>query len=245
MSTNVDLMRILCVYAHPDDESFGPAAVLAKYARQGAAIYGLFATRGEHGEAVQSPAPSPRELAALRARDLAAAAEVIGFKRVDHLGYEDGTLADVPRSELERQVLDAVLAYRPDVMVTFGPAGITRHSDHVAIHQAATSAFHKAREHELGVRELFYDALPTDRAKERDLLDAPDGNPNTFVDVTETQPVKLEALRLHARSVADARDRVRELEQQQPQTVATLHRAWPEVAPGQVVADFLESDHQP
>jgi LmbE family N-acetylglucosaminyl deacetylase len=219
-------MRILVVYAHPDDESFGPAALLAKYAREGAQISGLVATRGEHGQTEMVPPPSPPELGRLRERDLRDAAAVIGFARVDLLDYEDGTLASVPPAVLEAQILDAIRRDRPDVLLTFGPGGITGHPDHLAIHRAATAAFHRARQEGLGVQALYYDAVPPERAEEMHLAGLPDGQPNTWIDVTETFPIKLEALRRHARHVQDAREMVERLERE-PQTCAPLYRAWP------------------
>src|SRR6185437_213641 len=146
-------MRILGVYAHPDDESFGPSAILAKYARDGAKIYGLFATRGEHGDSDLEPAPSPEELGRLRERDLRDAAAVIGFTDLDVLAYEDGTLSQIPESELEDRVMEAIRRERPEVMITFGPGGITGHPDHLAIHRAATAAFYRALAEGLGTRE--------------------------------------------------------------------------------------------
>jgi LmbE family N-acetylglucosaminyl deacetylase len=230
-------MRILVVYAHPDDESFGPAAVLAKYAREGAKVYGLIATRGEHGSTDLQPRPSPRELARLRERDLREAAAIIGFTRLDILSYEDGTLEAVPMKELEEHILDAIRRYHPRVVLTFGPGGITRHPDHLAIHRAAVAAFCRALAEGLGVRELYYDAVPPERAREMGLEGVPDGQPNTFIDVSETLPVKIAALRLHGRHIVDAREMAERLERE-PQTVATLYRAWPVVKPGERLTGF-------
>ena len=234
-------MRILVVYAHPDDESFGPSAVLAKYARQGAKIYGLVATRGEHGNTDLTPKPSPEELGRLRERDLRDAAAVIGFTHLEILGYEDGTLGEVPLREFEEQILAAIRRYHPKVMITFGPAGITRHPDHLAIHRAAVAAFYRALAEGLGVRELYYDAVPPERAREMGLEGLPAGHPNTFVDVSETYPVKIAALRLHGRHIVDAREMAERLERE-PQMVATLYRAWPEVNAGERVTGFLQNE---
>lgn len=232
-------LRILVAYAHPDDESFGPSAVLARYAREGAAIYGLFATRGEHGDAHLDPEPPPRVLGRLREQDLRDATAAIGFARVDILDYEDGTVAAVPSGELEGHVWAALQRYRPQVVLTFGPGGITRHPDHIAIHRATMVMFYQALAEGLGVSELYYDAVPAERAQQMKLEDVPDGQPNTWIDVSETQPVKLEALRIHARHIADAREMVQRLEQEAV-TVAPLYRAWPPVPPGQVVTGFLQ-----
>ena len=69
------------------------------------------------------------------------------------------------------------------------------------------------------------------------LVGLPDGMPNTVIEVGETVPIKLEALRIHARHVVDAREFLDQLAAS-PQTEATLYRAWPPVPPGTVVTDF-------
>ena len=104
-----------------------------------------------------------------------------------------------PPDRLEGQVLEAIRRYRPQVVLTFGPAGITRHPDHLAIHRATVAAFHRALADGLGVRELYFDAVAADMAGEMGIVDEPDGAPNTFIDVAATASVKLEALRAHAR----------------------------------------------
>lgn len=231
-------MRILVVYAHPDDESFGPAAILAKYAGEGAKIFGLVATRGEHGNTDLRPRPSTEELGRLRERDLREAAALIGFTRIVVLNYHDGTLAGVPPRELEDHVMEAIRRDRPQVIITFGPGGITGHPDHLAIHRAA-AAFFRALAEGFGVRELYYDAVPPDLARQMHLEGLPDGQPNTFVDVSATYPIKIEALRIHGRHIVDAREQAERLAQH-PQTVATLYRAWPEVRAGERVTGFLQ-----
>lgn len=233
-------MRILAVYAHPDDESFGPSAVLAKYAREGARIYGVFATRGEHGNSDLKPAPSPEALGRLRERDLRDAAAVIGFHGLEILGYEDGTLARIPEPELEARLMAAIRRDLPEVMLTFGPGGITGHPDHLAIHRAATAAFDRALAEGLGVRELYYDAVGPDTARQMGLENLADGRPNTWIDVSESCPVKIEALRLHGRHVLDAREMAERLERE-PQPVAPLYRAWPNVAIEEKVTGFLQA----
>jgi len=69
------------------------------------------------------------------------------------------------------------------------------------------------------------------------LENLPDGCPNTWIDVSETYPVKIEALRIHGRHVLDAREMAERLEQN-PQLVVPLHRAWPDVLPDEKVTDL-------
>ena len=230
-------MRILTVYAHPDDESFGPAAALAKYARGGAALYGVWATRGEHGPVIAAPPPPAEEVASLREQDLRQAAALIGYRELEFLGYHDGELAAVARSELESRVYHAIARWRPDVVLTFGPGGITHHPDHVAVSYATTAAFYLARMERTGARELFYDAVPRALAEQFNLTALPDGNPNTRIDVAACWPIKLDAMRIHARHMRDARERLPQLEQQSRST-ALFYREWPQPPAAEPVTGF-------
>ncbi|MGH2535202.1 MAG: PIG-L deacetylase family protein [Thermomicrobiales bacterium] len=231
--------RILTVFAHPDDESFGPAGLLARYATGGAWLGGLWLTRGEVGESVVDHAPSPDELAAIRERDLRDAAAVIGYAEVDLRSFPDGGLADLPPGDLERTIVEAIEQSRPNVVLTFGPGGISGHGDHIALSAAVTSVFHSLRQTQTGLSELYYNAVAADIARERNLEGLPDGNPNTFIDVAEYVLAHREALACHARHMADAREMLARLDQQ-PRAIATLYRAWPPVPDGQRISGFLE-----
>jgi N-acetyl-1-D-myo-inositol-2-amino-2-deoxy-alpha-D-glucopyranoside deacetylase len=146
----------------------------------------------------------------------------------------------VPQAELEERVLGAIRLHQPDILLTFGPVGITRHPDHIAVHRAATAAFGRARATGLGPRELYFDALPLDQAPQLGITDYPDGQPNTAIDVGETWSVKLEALRRHGRPIADARARADEFATT-PRLVELLYRAWPEMQPGQTATELGEA----
>ena len=234
-------LRILTVYAHPDDEAFGPSASLARYARDGAEIQGIFATTGEEGNTSVEPVPSPEDLAALREQDTRDAGEVIGYRMLHFLRYHDGTLKDVPTDELSRRVYSIIEDFDPDIVTTFGPAGITGHPDHCAVHHATVGAVKKAKEQGLSVSALFYDTVSGDAVEEMGLADSPDGQTNTWIDVTETQHLKVEALRIHGRHIRDAADAADQMEQDTSDTHwATFHRAWPVVPDGETLYGFLE-----
>lgn len=232
--------RILTVYAHPDDEAFGPAAALARYAREGAKLYGIVFTPGQHGESTIEPPPSPTELARVREADLRDAAATIGYAEVDLLDYEDSKLDQAPPAELTAKVLEAIRRYPPEVVITFGPGGITHHPDHIAVHHLTVAAFRQAQAEGLDVQELYYDAVPPARAAAMDLIGLPDGAPNTWIEVAQTAPIQLAALRCYARHVQDARDMVARLEGNPPRPYATFYRAWPQVMVGRQVTRFME-----
>ncbi len=66
-----------------------------------------------------------------------------------------------------------------------------------------------------------------------------DGQPNPLIDIGETFPVKLAAMRVHARHMKDARERLAQLERE-PQSFITLFRARPPVPAGMMVTSWLQ-----
>jgi N-acetylglucosamine malate deacetylase 2 len=127
---------VLTVCAHPDDESFGLGALLSTFAAAGTRIAGLCFT---HGEA-STLGGTAGELAAVRTRELAAAARVLGLIDVELLDYPDGGLTDVALDELAEVVAARVRSRRPDALLVFDEGGITGHPDH----QRATDAARRA-----------------------------------------------------------------------------------------------------
>jgi LmbE family N-acetylglucosaminyl deacetylase len=127
---------VLAVVAHPDDESFGLGAILSAFAARGAESAVLCLTRGE-ASTLRGVAG---ELSDIRARELAAAAEVLGVSVVELLSYPDGRLADTPREALTIPVIDFAERLGAQGLLVFDPSGVTGHPDH----RQATAAAHSA-----------------------------------------------------------------------------------------------------
>jgi LmbE family N-acetylglucosaminyl deacetylase len=131
--------------AHPDDESRGLGATLARYAAEGAEVTVVTATRGEGGRFRGHPQghplhPGPEALASIRERELRAAAAVLGVREVFVLGYADQQLDRADPGEAVRRIADAICRARPDVVLTFGPDGAYGHPDHIAVSQLCLAA---------------------------------------------------------------------------------------------------------
>jgi LmbE family N-acetylglucosaminyl deacetylase len=107
---------------------------------------------------------SRENLAEVREREERAALVAAGMPEADlrFLRYPDGHLAEAPRNELVEAVAKALREARPQVVATFGPEGITKHEDHVAIGQATTEAFHllQAEAGADAFQRLVYTSLP-------------------------------------------------------------------------------------
>jgi LmbE family N-acetylglucosaminyl deacetylase len=123
---------VVGVWAHPDDESFLAGGLLAGLARRGSRIVTVSATAGEHGLDHGRPT-TPGRLAPVRVRELDEALGLLGADPALHLGYADGGCDQVTErlaAHLIGQVLDDVAA---DLVISFGPGGVTGHPDHCAV----------------------------------------------------------------------------------------------------------------
>lgn len=151
--------RLLIAYAHPDDESFGLGGLISKYVASGIEVYYLCATNGDVGTVSPELLEGYASVAELRLAELAAASQVLGFKKVYTLGYKDSGMMGSdfnqdPASlwyagqhkpaEVVRHVVEAIRECRPHVVLTFNKYGGYGHPDHIAIQRATTEAFDKA-----------------------------------------------------------------------------------------------------
>ena len=137
----IDSLRLMCVLAHPDDESLGMGGILAKYAAEGVGTYLITATRGERGWFGSEDAyPGPEALGHIREAELYAAAEALGVREVALLGYTDGELGQADSTEVIGKIVAHLRHVGPQVVVTFDPHGVYGHPDHIAISQLTSAA---------------------------------------------------------------------------------------------------------
>lgn len=153
----MNALRLMCVLAHPDDESLGTGGTLAKYSAEGIDTYLVTATRGERGRfGAGSERPGPEVVGATRETELRAAARELGIREVTVLGYPDGGLDGVDPSAAQAAIAGHLRRVRPHVVITFGPDGAYGHPDHVAISQLTTAAIVAAADRDYSVSKLYY-----------------------------------------------------------------------------------------
>jgi N-acetyl-1-D-myo-inositol-2-amino-2-deoxy-alpha-D-glucopyranoside deacetylase len=200
--------RLLFVHAHPDDESIGTGATIAKYAAEGAHVTLVTCTLGELGEIIP---PSLAHLAAdredrlgeYRIGELDAACAALGVTDHRFLGgpgrwRDSGMMGtegnDDPRcfwqadvDKAARALLDVIDEVRPQVLVTYDANGFYGHPDHIQAHRVSWRAFEKGRE---GLTKFYATAAPdSDRV-------------TTEIDATAYLDAKTAAMRAHATQIA-------------------------------------------
>jgi LmbE family N-acetylglucosaminyl deacetylase len=134
------LGTILGVWAHPDDETYLSAGLMATAASRGARVACATATRGEEGSWDHERYP-PSEMARIRDAELIAALGVLGVMEHYWLGFRDGTCDAVTEAEGVDRVKTIIEKVDPDTILTFGPEGLTGHPDHRAVSRWTTKAF--------------------------------------------------------------------------------------------------------
>lgn len=200
----------LVIFAHPDDAEFMCGGTVAAWARQGTAVHYCVLTDGSAGS--NDPAFTRESLAPIREAEQRAAAEVLGVKSVTFLGYRDGELE--VNLDSRRAVTRVVRKVRPDVIVAPDPSrlwsgrGYVNHWDHKQAGTLALTAVMPDAPSRPMFPELLEEGLEPFEVHHL-WLSAEEAD--TFVDITETMELKLEALRRHAsQGAGEAEDWVRE-----------------------------------
>src|SRR5262244_2048596 len=115
MDRRANARRLLLVHAHPDDESIGTGATMARYAAEGARVTLVTCTLGEIGEII------PPDLQHMLP---------------DELGdYRIGELA-----EAATELAQVIREVRPQAIVTYDANGFYGHPDHIQAHRVAWRA---------------------------------------------------------------------------------------------------------
>ena len=93
------------MHAHPDDEASKGAGTVARYHAEGVRTVLVTCTGGEAGDILNPAMDRPEvvaDLPAVRVRELARAAEIIGYDEVVLLGYRDSGMPDTPPNAAPR-----------------------------------------------------------------------------------------------------------------------------------------------
>jgi mycothiol S-conjugate amidase len=153
-------LRLMAVHAHPDDESSKGAATMARYAREGVEVLVCTLTGGERGDILNKAMERPEvraNLAAVRRAEMDRAREILGVRQ-QFLGFVDsglpegdplpplpeGCFALEPLEAAARPLVQAVRAFRPQVILGYDENGGYPHPDHVKCHEVTVEAFEAA-----------------------------------------------------------------------------------------------------
>jgi LmbE family N-acetylglucosaminyl deacetylase len=203
MSDAEQVARVLVITAHPDDVDFGAAGTIAQWTDAGLDVSYCIVTNGEAGGS--DPTVSRTEMAAIRQAEQTAAAKQVGVHELHFLGYPDGRLET--SIGLRRDIARVIRLLRPDRVVCQSPERNyarmgASHPDHRAAGSAALDAVYPDSRNPFAFPELLTEEkLEPWTVREVWISGSP--APTTYVDITDTFPRKVAALRCHVSQISD------------------------------------------
>ena len=218
----------MVIVAHPGDEAFGFAGAIASAAADGAYVVVVCATRGYFDPRITYKPPAPggrnrdlleslgwRNLDTVREDEMRRSAALLGVNVLRMLDYAEGDLPTVDYHHLVGRLVEPIRMHRPEVVLTFGPDGVTGDTDHVTLSRAVGDAVDRAAEpleYEAVIEEdqvawriakLYHLVVPTDELTVLGTM-APTGGygspaegPTVDLALGELVPLKLGAIERH------------------------------------------------
>jgi LmbE family N-acetylglucosaminyl deacetylase len=189
-------MKVLAIFAHPDDESYGPGGTLARYAQEGHEISLLTFTRGESGTLGISKKLSSKKLAALRTCELQCAAKKLGIHHLQIFSFPDKKLSKVNDKRGEQLILKEIQNFEPDLVITFHENTISGHPDHYAVTKWTYETIRRLK----NPPKLCYYGLILDqtaKVQQRKLFAIKSQEITHKIDVSATLKQKVKAIQCH------------------------------------------------
>lgn len=204
---------ILAIFAHPDDESFGPAGTIALLAKSHD-VHVICATKGEAGENHHDD--QSRHIAEIRAEEIVSSSKILGVKDVHFLGFHDGMLSNNLYQPLVDKVQTFVDIYKPEILMSYDKLGNSGHIDHIVMSLVTTFIFERNQQ----IKKLMYYVVHEELHKLRTTpyfihLPSPyrDDQIDEAIDVTSVWDKKLAAIKTHTSQKKDAAGLLARLDQ--------------------------------
>jgi len=193
----------MAVFAHPDDETFRCGGTLALLARRGVRVQVLTATRGQAGSCGNPPICSRDALPTVREQELRCACAALGILPPILLDYQDGQLALADLQTIVGEIIAIASRPAPQVILTYGPDGVSGHPDHIAIGRFAAEVFRGTTD----IVSLYTLAVPRSAAEAAEmtqLRSVPDEAITLTVDISAVWHAKMAAIRCHRTQLGES-----------------------------------------
>jgi N-acetyl-1-D-myo-inositol-2-amino-2-deoxy-alpha-D-glucopyranoside deacetylase len=217
--------RLLLVHAHPDDESIGTGATIARYAAEGAQVTLVTCTLGELGEIIPPGlahlgVDADNRLGPYRITELAAACAALGIRDQRFLGgpgrWRDSGMMGLPANDdpscfwqadlatAAAELAQVIVEVRPQVLVTYDENGFYGHPDHIQAHRVASAAITLAAP-QWRVAKFYATAMPKSVAEAEGVAYfvpfVPDEQVTTEIDGGAYLEAKIAAMRAHTTQI--------------------------------------------
>jgi len=139
------MARILYIFPHPDDESFGPAAGIRQQLKQGHEVFLLTLTRGGATKVRHTLGLTVDQMGVERLKEMENVEKALGLTGMTVLDLPDSGLKDLCPADIEQPIRTHIDELRPDVVVTYAVHGISGFFDHLVTHAVVKSVYCELR----------------------------------------------------------------------------------------------------
>lgn len=158
-------MRILYIFPHPDDESFGPAPAMSKQRREGHDVYLLTLTKGGATKQRFKYNLSVEEMGEVRYREMLEVAKVLNLSGMRVLDLPDSGLKEMDPMEIEKVIKEEIERIKPDVIVTYAVHGVSGFHDHLVAHAVVKRVYAEMKENSPYLKRLALFTLSKEMAE--------------------------------------------------------------------------------
>lgn len=159
-------MKILYIFPHPDDESFGPAHVMSFHRRKGHEVYLLTLTRGGATKQRAKYGYSVEKMGEVRYNEMLNVAAVLDLSELKVLDFPDSGLKEMDPRLIEDAIKTEIRRIQPEVVVTYAVHGISGFHDHLVCHAVVKRAFAELTGRESSPKRLAFFTITEKEAQE-------------------------------------------------------------------------------
>jgi LmbE family N-acetylglucosaminyl deacetylase len=138
--------RLLLIFPHPDDETYGCGGTILKYVAEGAEVSLLTLTKGEASSQGAALGLTTAQMGEKRAEEMYRLRDHYGLSELVLLDFPDGKLADLDPRTLEEAVARTIIRLQPQVVVSYPPHGVSGFIDHLISHAVVKRVFAELRD---------------------------------------------------------------------------------------------------
>lgn len=187
-------MRVLYIFPHPDDESYGPAVAISRQRRQGHEVYLLVLTKGGATKQRFKYGYSVAEMGEVRYQEMQNVARVLDLNGLKVLDLPDSGLKEMDPREIEQAIAQEIERLQPQVVVTYAVHGISGFHDHLVTHAAVKRVFVDLRERAPYLQRLAFFTIPQEKIEQDEYAIHLNGSTAQEIDcVVEADEVDVEA----------------------------------------------------
>lgn len=138
-------MKILYIFPHPDDESFGPAPAISAQLREGHEVHLLTLTKGEATKQRFRLNVDKKEMGDIRYQEMLNVEKTLGLTGMTVLDLPDNELKNMDPILIENTIENQITKLKPDVVVTYAVHGVSGFHDHLVSHAVVKRVFCKMK----------------------------------------------------------------------------------------------------